>query len=301
MLEYQYKAQAKQAPALECLSTAEEKYQQIGAFSAAAGSQPDLHHFPLMSRQVWRLLCSVWATQSNHYVFGTFWRISFGRHLATSPFLAGTVLALSIERDVSGLKVPPDRVKKLWEIFQKKRSIYGQTDRLSWTLFTTSARTTTKKGKSKVTQKLTPTTHKSTIRPWRSAVYMYDTCRKYAALSHHVFVFVSLRAVWLKPFPRLVHQVTLCLATNQHHLVAGTQKFMPEMVLAGFSKFLISWKVLSFGWRWRWGMRMTIMKPIDMMVIRWWREDFMSMCLPAKITMTMIFGCDDDWNNVDED
>ena len=170
MLEYQYKAQEKQAPALECLSTAEEKYQQIGAFSAAAGSQPDLHHFPLMSRQVWRLLCRVCEQFNLITMFlALFWRISFGRHFSTSPFLAGTVLALSIERDVSGLKVPPDRVKKLWEIFQKKRSIYCQTDRLSWTLFTTSARTTTNKGKSKVTQKLTPTTHKSKIRPWRSA------------------------------------------------------------------------------------------------------------------------------------
>ena len=131
MLEYQYKAQAKQAPALECLSTAEEKYQQIGAFSAAAGSQPDLHHFPLMSRQVWRLLCRV-CEQFNlltmffgrHFfgevhLAGTFLTKFIWQALLNKPFLAGTVLALSIERDVSGLKVPPDRVKKLWEIFQK--------------------------------------------------------------------------------------------------------------------------------------------------------------------------------------
>ena len=120
MLEYQYKAQAKQAPALECLSTAEEKYQQIGAFSAAAGSQPDLHHFPLMSRQVWRLLCRV-CEQFNLITmfFGTFLTNFIWQALLNKPFLAGTVLALSIERDVSGLKVPPDRVKKLWEISQK--------------------------------------------------------------------------------------------------------------------------------------------------------------------------------------
>ena len=83
MLEYQYKAQAKQAPALECLSTAEEKYQQIGAFSAAAGSQPDLHHFPLMSRQVWRLLCRVCEQFNLLTMF-------FGRHFFDEFHLAGT-------------------------------------------------------------------------------------------------------------------------------------------------------------------------------------------------------------------
>ena len=122
MLEYQYKAEASKRPP----SNAFHRWGKIptnrSIFSSSRLSAGLAAFSTDVTPGVAAFVQSVWVIQFTHYFFlaGTFLTNFIWQALLNKPFLAGTVLALSIERDVSGLKVPPDRVKKLWEIFQKK-------------------------------------------------------------------------------------------------------------------------------------------------------------------------------------